>query len=78
MKKGWVVFVLLFLSQITFAQKEWFSTFTDSTALVKQANQISSTFIKDIAKIKPTLVLTLKTYFIKFPSKFILMINVKF
>ena len=61
MKKGWVVFVLLFLSQITFAQKEWFSAFTDSTALVKQANQISSTFIKDIAQIKPTLVLTLKT-----------------
>ncbi|MGL2993827.1 hypothetical protein [Flavobacterium sp. TSSA_36] len=61
MKKQILIIALLFCSSISIAQKEWFSTFSDSTALVKQANLISDTFIKDITKISPKTILVLKT-----------------
>ncbi len=46
---------LLFLMAALYgtAQNQWFQTYTDSTALVKDANEISDNFIDDIKKIKP-------------------------
>lgn len=45
-----IVFSLLLSIQIGMAQKNWFTTYTDSIALVKEAKMITQSFTKDIKK----------------------------
>ncbi len=63
MKKFIIVITLLFFAGQTFAQKEWFSVYKDSTQLTKDANTLIALFEKDIKKINPD---------IKFSTKAIL------
>lgn len=43
------------LLQTAFAQKKWFSFYTDSAALVKKGTSISQQFMKDVRALKPDL-----------------------
>ncbi len=62
MKKSILLsFVCLLLTFSASAQRNWFTTYTDSVALVKDANQVSSQFIKDIKKVCPNLKFEVKT-----------------
>lgn len=59
MKKTFLLF--LFITQFSFSQKQWFTTYSDSIALVKDANNITASFTKDIKKISPKLKFDIKT-----------------
>ncbi|WP_445453727.1 hypothetical protein [Flavobacterium sp. 25HG05S-40] len=62
MKKSIVLsFLFLVITYKANAQKNWFTTYTDSVALVKDANQVSSQFTKDIKKIYPDMAFEVKT-----------------
>jgi hypothetical protein len=52
---------LLFIVQITTAQKKWFTTYSDSIKLVKDAQIITKLFTNDIKKNKPDLTFNIKT-----------------
>jgi hypothetical protein len=52
---------LLFIVQITTAQKKWFTTYSDSIKLVKDAQIITKSFTNDIKKNKPDLTFNIKT-----------------
>ena len=56
-----IVFSLLLSMQIGMAQKNWFKTFTDSIALVKEAKMITQSFTKDIKKVNKNLKYEIKT-----------------
>lgn len=53
MKKASTFLILLLSVTSLFAQNQWFKTYTDSIALVNDANALSKVFISDIQKIKP-------------------------
>jgi hypothetical protein len=55
------ILTLLFIIQITTAQKDWFSTYSDSIKLVKDAQIITKSFTNDIKKNKPDLAFNIKT-----------------
>lgn len=55
------ILTLLFIIQITTAQKDWFSTYSDSIKLVKDAQIITKSFTNDIKKNKPDLTFNIKT-----------------
>lgn len=62
MKKTIVLsFVFLITIYNADAQKKWFTTYTDSIALVKDGNEVSAQFIKDIKKINPKMAFDVKT-----------------
>lgn len=61
MKKATLLLALIFFVNLSFAQQKWFTLYTDSTALVKDANDITSLFISDIQKIKSDIPLDIKT-----------------
>lgn len=52
---------LLFIIQITTAQKNWFTTYSDSIKLVNDAQIITKLFTNDIKKNKPDLTFNIKT-----------------
>ncbi len=54
-------FAFLVITYKANAQKNWFKTYTDSVALVKDGNQVSAQFIKDIKRICPNLKFDVKT-----------------
>lgn len=56
-----IVFSLLLSIQIGIAQKNWFKTYTDSIALVKDAQMITKSFTKDIKKVNKNLKYDIKT-----------------
>ncbi len=56
-----IVFSLLLSIQIATAQKKWFTTYSDSIALVKDANAITKTFTKDIKKCNKNVAYNIKT-----------------
>lgn len=49
------IFLLVFTTSITTlsAQEKWFHLYTDSVALMKDANEISNRFVADVKKIRP-------------------------
>lgn len=57
-----IIINLIFLisSGFGFAQNQWFQTYTDSTAFIRDANSISEAFIADIKNIKPDIQFELK------------------
>ena len=59
MKK--TLLLVLFVIQFSFSQKKWFTTYSDSISLVKDANTITKSFTKDIKKISPKLKFEIKT-----------------
>ncbi len=56
-----IVFSLLLSIQIATAQKKWFTTYSDSIALVKDANAITKSFTKDIKKCNKNVAYNIKT-----------------
>jgi len=61
MKKNILFLILVLVVQFATAQKNWFTTYPDSVALAKDANEISDRFVKDLLRINPKLVLKAKT-----------------
>jgi hypothetical protein len=57
------IFILSFVLSIQFgmAQKNWFKTYSDSIALVKDAQMITQSFTKDIKKVNKNLKYDIKT-----------------
>ncbi|MCP9751914.1 hypothetical protein [Ferruginibacter sp. HRS2-29] len=55
MKKIALLVCLAFCVQHSFAQDKWFTLYTDSVGLVKDANTVSDLFIADIKKLAPDL-----------------------
>ena len=57
------IFILSFVLSIQFgmAQKNWFKTYSDSIALVKDAQMITQSFTKDIKKLNKNLKYDIKT-----------------
>lgn len=55
MKKMFFVSLLSMLGSSVFAQKDWFTVYTDSLALVKDANLVASQFIADAVKAQPSI-----------------------
>lgn len=53
MKKFILIIALTLLGNLTFAQNKWFTLYTDSTALVSDANEIRDLFVADIKNIRP-------------------------
>lgn len=53
MKKIILLLCALFTGFGAFAQKNWFTVYTDSTALVKDASIITADFIADVKKLSP-------------------------
>lgn len=61
MKKT-ILFLSLILSTLQlFAQKEWFSLYTDSSKLVNDASKITADFKKDLEKIEPSINFSIKS-----------------
>ena len=56
-----IVFSLLLSIQIATAQKKWFTTYSDSIALVKDAIAITKSFTKDIKKCNKNVAYNIKT-----------------
>lgn len=56
-----IVLSLLLSIQIATAQKQWFTTYADSIALVKDANAITKSFTKDIKKCNKNVAYNIKT-----------------
>lgn len=56
-----IVLSLLLSIQIATAQKKWFTTYSDSIALVKDANAITKSFTKDIKKCNKNVAYNIKT-----------------
>ncbi|MEK8180732.1 hypothetical protein WMW71_10315 [Flavobacterium buctense] len=50
-----LLFSLLLVSTFVSGQNQWFSTYTDSVALIKESNRLSELFKADIKKLKPEL-----------------------
>lgn len=69
------LFVLVFITQLTVAQKNWFTTYKDSVALLKDASQISNQFIITANKIfpnsnfKPKVILNTTPYLIYYDAE---------
>lgn len=61
MKQIALLISLAIISNLTFAQKKWFTLYTDSIELVKDGNEVSMLFINDIKKIKPNIQFDVKT-----------------
>ena len=55
MKKIASLFILCFVFTAGIAQKNWFTLYNDSAALVTDAKAITAAFSKDIKKIKPSI-----------------------
>ncbi len=47
--------VLAFTAHVVQAQHGWFTLYSDSTALVQDANAISAQFIAEVLKVEPAL-----------------------
>lgn len=60
MKKIASLFILCFVFTACIAQKNWFTLYNDSAALVTDAKSITAAFTKDIKKIKPSIDLDVK------------------
>lgn len=54
MKSKLFLLVFCLITQISFAQKKWFSLYTDTTAEIRDAKAITLKFIKDVKKISPS------------------------
>lgn len=61
MKKFTLLLTLTIVVNLAFAQKKWFTLYTDSIALVKDGNQVSTLFENDIKKIIPNIEFDIKT-----------------
>ncbi len=57
------IFFILFclIANSSFAQKKWFSLYTDSLAEIKDAGTITARFMADVRKISPTTKIEVKT-----------------
>ena len=53
MKQKFLLYILILNLNFTYAQETWFTLFTDSTSLVKNANKLSMAFVSDVKKINP-------------------------
>lgn len=51
MKKTLALLALIFICNISFAQNKWFSLYADSSALVKDADEITRQFISDLERV---------------------------
>lgn len=73
--KATILFFILVVSQITYAQKKFFKLYTDSVSLVADANQIVSKFtttvnvIKPVISAKPEAILNTKPFLIFYSPK---------
>ncbi|MEO0046018.1 MAG: hypothetical protein RL705_1209, partial [Bacteroidota bacterium] len=48
-----LLFSLLLASSFVTGQNQWFTTYTDSVALIKESNRLTELFKADIKKLKP-------------------------
>ena len=68
MKKIPLLLTLLFVGHLTTAQEKWFTSFTDSTALVENANKIATIFINDVKRLKPDIKMDVRVVMNTTPS----------
>lgn len=55
MEKKLILYVLIVICNFTFAQNQWFTVYTDSTQMVKDANEIVTQFTSQVKKTRPDL-----------------------
>lgn len=61
MKKLAILVMFLIITNLSNAQNRWFTLYSDSVSLVRDANEITGLFIEDITRIKPDLTFEIKT-----------------
>jgi hypothetical protein len=60
MKKQLPAVLLILLSHTGFAQQKWFTIYTDSAALVKNASEVTASFISDVKQLQPSIEFNVK------------------